>query len=413
VRDYLQRGEDPNTRIADGKGNLLLPLDVALYPRREDIALLLLEAGADFDEATANLRLVASQGMDRALALLFTQAPERLERSARAVQGEEDYVLVVTTGYYQSLDAVFAASARTDISWDATRLSNVAASTMGLRLYELTRRLLSVGAEPTDTVMVSAAQNGSAGLMRELLRRGGNPLATPEQVVPGDSASSAMDRAWRRYRENSGHERETARLILFELQQAGAELPGERLPAGVARDGFAELVAIDEPSERLVEAARLGFYETVEELLGSGQRLEREALIEATSSALVLRQNDIALLLIDSRGTLDNSVLNAAARGNSPGIVRRLLSLGLDPNASTDGKTAIEAWWERSRRQGFLVSGEYVLHELIAGGGDACWLVEHAKELNTPQSLFLHDTAPECWPADDGLQQETQWRTEN
>lgn len=191
-----------------------------------------------------------------------------------------------------------------------------------------------------------------------------------------------------------------ARLVLFELQRAGATLDSVRLPEGIARDGLSELAAIEEPSEQLVEAARLGFYEVVEELLRRREGLEREALIEATSIALVLRQNDIALLLIDAGVPLDDSVLNAAARGNSPGIVRHLLSLGLDPNASIEGRTAIEAWWERSRRQGFLVSGDYILHELIAGGGDACWLVEHQRELNTPQSFFLHDTAPQCWPAE-------------
>lgn len=109
VRDYLERGGDPNAPISDAEGNLLLPLDVALYPRREDIALLLLEAGADFEEGTADLRLVASEGMPRALALLFSQAPERLERAAGTASGERDYVLQVTTGYYQVLDAVFAA----------------------------------------------------------------------------------------------------------------------------------------------------------------------------------------------------------------------------------------------------------------------------------------------------------------
>ena len=400
VQDYLENRADPNGTASDDDGNPLRLLQVALYGRQEDIALALLEAGADFSASGVSLNLVVAEGMPRVLDFLLSDAPERF-REATPAEQRELLTPAVTRGYFQVLETLLSHSRRVGLTWDGSVLSSAVVTATTFRQYDLARRLLTFGALPSDTAMVAATQNGSPGLVRRLLLLGGNPTATrPEnRAKPRPGAGTPIDYAWQRYNDNTGDERQTARFILFELSRAGAVLQERDLPAGVPRNGIAELAAIPAPSTRIVEAARFGFYEVVEQLIRDREELDEDALIEAISIALTARHNDVAFLLISSGIELNEAALQTASKGNSPGIVRHLLSLGLDPNLRVDGKTAIEAWWERTAdRQSYRLGADYILHELIRGGGDACWLVEHERQFNNAQAILLRTSAPRCWP---------------
>jgi hypothetical protein len=107
-------------------------------------------------------------------------------------------------------------------------------------------------------------------------------------------------------------------------------------------------------------------------------------------------QNDVASVLIDAGIQVNEGVLHAAARGDSPGIVRKLVSLGADAKAVFDGMTPLQEWWERSQQVDVGLGGDYVLLELIHAGASACWLFDHLSELNVVAQSFLRSGAPDC-----------------
>lgn len=396
VEDFLSRGGDPNHMAADVNGDRWPLLAIALYDREEDIALALLSAGADFGASDIRLDQVAREGMDRALRFLLQQDPTRLSEA----NAEERSLLIRVSagrGYYQVLDVLLEESRRFDIGWAANELSDALDAAISRRQFDLARELLDSGAPLSRYTIHIAARNGSPGIVRELLERGADAgmQLLEDDADPLSGATTPLESAWYRYNRARGADSEIARLILFEVLRAGAGVSKVAMPADVPRDGIRELNAIENGSERIIEAARLGFYDVVAAMLRG--TIEESALTRATSAALESRNNDIAFLLIDHGARLDEHVLHAAARGNSPGIVRYLLERGLDPNLRLEGRTALEAWWERSRREDLGVGGDYVLHELLDAGAEGCWLMDYADQLNSFESIFLRNTAPECW----------------
>jgi hypothetical protein len=249
-------------------------------------------------------------------------------------------------------------------------------------------------------VLRVAARDGSPGMVRTLLELGVDPSARlPEnEVDPTVNARTAMEYAWKRYNSASS-QREPARLIMLALVEAGA-----RNEDAVTRKPLAPLDILGAesgsapPAERLLTAARYGFVDEAAVLLrnpGFDARIRGEA----ARIALEEQQNDVARLLIDSGVPANDGILHSAARGNSPALVRLVLSLGADPKLEIERLTPIQHWWARQQRGFIGLGGHYVLHELIRAGAPACWLRDQESSLDAVTQMFLRSDAAECWAA--------------
>ncbi len=379
-------------------------LTIALIDREEDIALALLRAGADFEASGQSLGQVASQGLAKVLRFLFEQDPSRLRDASQMDQ----YGVIESAahrGYFQVAEVGLSEAQRVGLEWDSTVLGRSAALAIADRQTDVARLLYEAGAPLTETALFTAVRDSSPGTVRLLLSLGADPnyFFPREQAHPLIGAGPPMTPAWFRYDHMEGPEREQARLVMFELLRAGAQ-PMQGRPADVALDGLALLAAMADPNERLVEAARMGFHEIVDNLIES-QGTEPAARRDATAAALRMRHNDIALRLIRAGAPLDGGPLHAAAAGNSPGLVREILARGADPDELIDGLNAAGHWWERSQRWDWGAAGDFVLHELINGGADVCWLAEHTSRMNIFAGGFLYNTATHCWPSSPPLRQ--------
>lgn len=417
VDAFLNAGGDPDalstpsvaepTVASDSIAQFEVPawplLKVAIYDREEDIALLLLEAGADFDglvfEGLGNpLSLVASQGMSRVLRHLIERDPGRLRNASPTMQ-RGLLQRAITRGYFQSLQVLLEEAERVGLHWDSEQLSDAASLAIVEGQYDLARMLHAAGALPKSTMLLGAARDGSPGIVRYALSLGADPNARLEEefVHPRFNARTPMDYAWMRYDFAQDAEgQEAARLVMYELQRGGAG-PTEGRPADAAIDGMALLESIVDPAERMIDASRLGYYDVAAADLAA-YRPSPGAMRSALTAALGRRHNDIAMLLLEAGAPVDAGPLHAAAAGNSPGIVREILRLGADPNERFDGGTPAESWWARYQRMDFGAKGDLVLHELINGGAEVCWLTDHFNELNIFAADFMWNTATHCWP---------------
>jgi hypothetical protein len=204
-----------------------------------------------------------------------------------------------------------------------------------------------------------------------------------------------MDYAWVRY-DRLPAERAIAQFIMYELLRGGAAPRNDR-PSDVPLNGIELLEeSFVDPEQRLIAAARFGYFDTVASIIET-YKPGSAAMREATRVALAALNNDIALLLLDAGAPVDHGPLHAAARGNSPGLVRDLIARGADPDELIDGETAPESWWARTSVRDFGADGDLVLHELINGGAEVCWLTEHYDELNIFAAGFMRHTATHCW----------------
>ncbi len=406
IEAYLEEDGDPNvgarapaTILEDGRRIEHEPwplLRIAVIGREEDIALTLLRAGADFEVTGESLGRVASQGMAETLRYLIQQNPSRL-RDASPLDQAGVLQSAAEKGYFQVAEVALSEAQRMGLQWDDGWFAESAALAIADRQADIARLYYEAGAPLKPTTAFTAARDSSPGILRYVLSLGADPnVVRPEQSVTGLGLRTPMDVAWFRYDHTEGAEREQARLVLHELLRAGAQ-PINGRPEDVPLDGSALLAEIADTGERLVEAARLGFYEIVDEAIRN-QWADPGAMREATAAALHMRHNDIAFLLIHAGAPLDGGPLHAATRGNSPGLVREMLARGADPNELVDGLTAIGHWWERNQRMDWGAAGDFVLHELIRGGADVCWLVDHMQQLNIFAAGFLRDTASHCWP---------------
>jgi len=399
IQQYIAEGGDPNAMIGSPtveKTRWPL-LQVALYDREEDIAVMLLSAGADFESVDMPMDLLAGEGMPRFLSELLIRYPELLRDASPKQQASLLYP-AASKGYYQVIDSLLADARRLGVDWDARTLSEAVAYAIDAKHEDIARTLLAAGARPDGSTVRLAARSGSPGMLRFLFSLGGDPnAALPlDQVDPGANSRTPMDFAWRRYNISRGEDREIGRMVLGELVRVGATLEGAVIPDGVLRDGSAELNAMEADSNRLIEAARFGYFEIASSLARGGD-IDEASLRDALSMALRSFHNDIARMLIDDGALLSSGPLHAAAAGNSPGLLRLILQRGANPNERVLGLTPTEAWWERTETTPLRASSDYILHELIKGGADACWLVEHYAELNVIAANFLKNTATGCW----------------
>jgi len=371
-------------------------LKEAIYDRETAIARLLLDHGADFGTSGATLGDVAANGMTELVELLLPEADT------------DDFLLTgvsraAGSGYFDTVQIYirFTEGRRTDEILRA--LAGAAGSAILGGNDDVARALFDAGGIP-PAILHGVSRFSSPGMVRYFLAKGFDPSEIDEPDFEGIRERTPLDFAWTHYRDRvsmaeepgarnaeylRGHD---AEYILFELLRAGAETDNSELLA-VARDGLAEISAAP-PDDQLTLAAHIGFIDVVADLLERDAGWADQAMREAVIAALLSDHDDVARLLLESGAPVDGGVLHAAANASSAGLVRYLLRNGANPTERVDGRTPVEAWLEDNSSQDPF----YVLHELIVGGADVCWLRERG--LQGFNASFLRNSAPECWDGD-------------
>jgi hypothetical protein len=396
VERYLTSGGSPDAEI-EIHGQRMTLLKEAIFDRETAIAIALLDAGADFTTSGARLIEVGANGM--------TELVDRLLPSAAvgnvALTGVGN---AAGHGYFDTVQSYirFAEGRLTD-EW-AYAFGDAAFGAMLGGYDDVARALIDAGAH-SPAMLHNAAAFSSPGMVRHLLANGADPNAVFELTDAAVQERTPVEVAWKGYKERVALEQERgsrdteylrgrdAEYVLFELLRAGGQVDDPELRA-VARDGLSEIWAAA-PDAQLMLAARIGYFDVVMNLLDR-QTWTSAALRGAVIAALESDHDDVARMLLDRGAPIDGGVLNAAANASSPGLVRDLLRKGADPAERISGKTPVESWFTQSSTQ----DPAYVLHELIMGGADACWLRAHERELRGNSATFLRDSAPWCWDSD-------------
>lgn len=396
VQSYLDRGGSPLATI-DVYGKRMSLLGVAIVDREEGIALALMDAGATLESSGVDLTYVGTNGLTRVVERMLPLSSER-EIAYTGISNAAD------NGYNDVVEAYLRRQDGRVAEW-AKEYGRAANSAMFADYDDTARLLLEAGADLSETLH-TAARFSSAGMVRYLLSRGIS--ATEAIVVPGVEQQTPIEFAWLRYREEAAYREELAasghaehaasnrvrdaEYVLYELLRAGATLPGVDL-TDIAKDGLAELSVIEGISDKIVAAARMGFFDEVSNLIDDTQRPDVDTLRMAVIEAFQNSHDDIARMLLSRGAPVDGGVLHVASSFSSPGMVRYLLVRGADPNEPVDGKTPLQSWFD----QRSTLDAEFNLHELIVGGADACWLVARKEELPGLSAMVLKDSAPRCW----------------
>ena len=396
IERYLAEGGSPDTTLAVHGENISL-LKAAIADRESAIATALLDAGADFASSGATLSDVASNGLGEVLERFLPLSKDQ----PIAYTG---VAFAAASGYYDVVKMyVDKADDRTD-EW-AREFGRAAATAMMVRYDDIARLLFDAGAKG-DNTLIGAARFSSPGMIRYLLSRGisaTDGLNVAEATGAGFAERTPIEFALRRYREGALHDQERgndagrfvrnhdAEYVLYELLRAGAKIDGVDLRE-IAKDGLAELNVLPSVA-KLSAAARIGYIDVVAELLSGDREWDEGILRESLIAAFANDHDDIARLLLLSGAPVDRGVLHMASAASSAGMVRYLVSLGADPNERFEGETPLEWWLERASTQ----DPEYILHELIMWGADACWLLARRDQLPGLSGVILHGSAPHCW----------------
>ncbi len=393
IERYLAAGGDPNRMIEVGNGEFWPMLKVALYDQEEEIALALLRGGGDFAASGVQLFDVAREGMPRVLEHLFDFGLVKFEIPT------VELPYVALNGYYDVIEVLlrYASDSGLGEAWQK-ELNRAAVAAMATGYDDVARLLLESTADLTHTLH-GAVRFSSPGMVRYLLSRGVDPTAElPEDpLVP---ERTPMDIARRRYEEmqlaladGMEWEGQDAARVIYELMRAGVAADDSDLPS-IAEDGIAEIERIQGPAMRLGAASRLGYYDVALQIVQSDDEFINErSLRQALMMALRHDHDDIARMLLSSGAPVSGGALHEAARASSPGLVRFLLANGADPLEQVDGLTPVETWRDNPTTS----DPALVLHELIRGGAEVCWLVEHADELPGFAGTTLRNSATHCW----------------
>ena len=393
IERYLAAGGDANRSIEVGNGEFWPMLKVALYDREEDIALALLRGGGDFDASGVQLYQVAREGMPRVLEHLFDFGLVRFEIPDVGLPS------AAANGFYDVIEVLLRRASDRDLGepWQM-EMNRAAGSAMLARYDDVARLLLESTADLTHRLHV-ATRFSSPGIIRYLLSRGVDPSeALPEDpIVP---ERTPMDFARRRYEElqlaladGINRENHDATRVIYELMRAGVAASDPDF-LSIAENGVAEIERIREPATRLVAASRLGYYDVALGLAQNyGDILSEQSLRQALVMAFRHDHDDIARMLLASGAPVSGGALHEAARASSPGMVRFLLASGADPLERVNGLTPVEAWRDNPTTS----DPGLVLHELIRGGAEVCWLVEYADDLPGVAGTILRDSATHCW----------------
>ena len=393
MRSYLARGGSPLATI-DVRGKPMSLLQVAIVDREEAIALALMEAGATLDPNGDDFTVVGTNGLARVVEKMLPISPER-EIAYTGVGNAAD-------NGYNDVVQVYLLHQDDRVSEWRKEYGRAANGAMLAGYDDTARLLLEAGADLSETLH-TAARFSSPGMVRYLLERGISP--TEGVVIPGVEQKTPIDFAWLRYRSEVAYRERLAasgrpapnrerdsEYVLYELIRAGAVLPGVDL-TDIAKDGLAELAAIDGVADRLVAAARLGFFDEVNSLIDDTQVPDADTLRTAVIQAFQNDHDDIARMLLMRGAPVDGGVLHVASSFSSPGMVRYLLVRGAGANELFDGKSPLQSWFDNRS----TLDAEFILHELIVGGADACWLVSRRDQLPGFSAVILRDSALKCW----------------
>jgi ankyrin repeat protein len=397
VRRYLSSGGSPDAEVlVETSGWRITLLKEAIFDRETAIALALLDGGANFKASGARLIDVGANGMTELVNRLLPEASD--DNPALTGIGT-----AAGHGYFDTVQSFirFTEGRRTD-KW-LRAFGDAAGSAMLGGYDDVARALIDAGGRTPD-MLHGAARFSSPGMVRYLLANGLDPTEVHDSGIAVIKERTPLDFAWKSYKDRvelardvgssdteylRGHD---AEYVMFELLRAGAQTNDPELRAA-ARDGLAEIRA--EPADAQLElAARIGFIDVVADLLKREVRWTNQAMREAVVAALQTDHDDIARMLLENGAPVDGGVLHAAANASSPGLVRYLLRKGANPAERLDGKTPVESWLENNSAQ----DPGYVLHELIVGGADVCWL--RRRRLEGFSAVILKDSAPQCWDGD-------------
>lgn len=392
---YLSSGGSPDRRI-DVFGRSMSLLRTAVIDREEEIALRLLDAGVDPESSDVSLQEVGRNGLSRLLDRMLAMQP--VESEPVSYTGIIDAAL---NGYYDTVQVYLSYATDRD-AW-ASELNGAFGGAL-IAGYDDVARLLVERDSPLDEGLHVAARFSSPGVIRYLLSEGltvDAALVLPPEEA--DQPQRAIEFAWRRYQEESAFfgalpadshvhwfRNDDASYVLFELMRVGSSLDAVSMDA--PRDGLREMAGLA-GAERLVYAARAGFYDVAEETLSTAFQYLPQDLRSALMMALRKDHDDIARLLIRSGAPVDGGPLHVASAASSPGMVRFLIGQGADPNERYEGRSPLEFWLERNVTE----DPELILHELVSAGADACWLVAFQDELPGLSVDVLRHSAPACW----------------
>lgn len=392
VEDYLRQGGSPEATV-DVYGEQMTLLKAAIIDREEAIALALLDAGAQLESSGVDLTYVGTNGMKGIVERLLPLRQDRAIEHTGVASAADN-------GYYDVVEVYIRRRDGRSSEW-RKEFGRAANSALFARYDDTARLLVEAGADLKEALH-TAARFSSPGMVRYLLAQGMNP--NERIVIPGVLEQTPIEFAWLRYREEEASDepgaegarprriRSDAAYVLFELTRAGARLDSVDLTT-IAKDGLAEITAADGISEELLVTARIGLADHVEGLLLNRSQLDQSSLRSAVIVALQNDHDDIARILLGAGAPFDGGVLHAAAAGSSPGMVRYLLSLGASPSERVDGKSVLDFWLEESTTN----DPEFILHELITAGTDACELVSRKDRLPGLSAMVLKDSAPKCW----------------
>jgi ankyrin repeat protein len=406
INSYLSDGGDPNARIPVPFGEEWRLLRIAIVDRQEDISLALLRAGADL--AASEMLFggfidAANNGLNDVLEHLMSDSTTGLRAtSTSGISG------AAGRGYYGTVQLLLRHIDTSEDDWRRDLRRGVI-SAMAFGYDDIAMLLLEAGADLTG-VLHEAVRFSSPGMIRYLLDRGADPYISlpPNPEAPEQVPQTPLRIAWMRWREQQyvadtygddatglplEYRNGDAAYVMFELIRAGVE-PDEEEMRNVAIDGVEEIYRLTLPSERLIAAARLGYLDVVQSLHAQLSAAFRpDDLREAAVVALQRDHDDIARWLLDSGAPADGGLLHVAAAASSPGMVRHLLQLGADPRETLYGRTPVEYWLEIQA----TAHKASVLHELIVGGAEVCWLTEHWESFGYSVRARLANSAPECW----------------
>jgi ankyrin repeat protein len=199
---------------------------------------------------------------------------------------------------------------------------------------------LSVTSRTGMTPLMMAAERGSSDAVRILLQAGADPNATGRN-------------GWRasRYALAKGHEEIAAQLG---ASAAPSEIPTQRLFTAIGtsdRESFSAALregadpnALNEHGRSaLMEAAGALPEEALLELIEAGARIQDREAGPLLFVSVVRGHHTIFERLIAAGQKPRDSYVADAVRANQLNMVKRLLELGLDPNATdATGRSAIE-----------------------------------------------------------------------
>ena len=395
VRDFLSKGGDANAPIPNAPILNATPLRVAVVGAREDIALMLLDAGADFERSGVELGSPAAHGLTRVV--------ERLAEENPSLSLDELGLANATTfGYFDVAKKLLDQPGANRPDWRPGS-QRLVVDALGAH-DDVARLLLDRGAPATAAILHSAARSSSPGMVRHVLALGARDAPQRDNASrPGPfDGFTAVDFARWSYNNGRPRQKELAQLKLGELVRGGAAPGGARDPkVAMAVDADIALGRIAVVNDKLTTAAKYGLFDDVQAILRQGAVKDAAVLRAATVEALLSDADDVARLLLDAGADPSGGPLHFAAQGSSPGMVRHLLALGADPNELLNGYTPAHYWWRQDPSKpevGRQSGGDHlVLQELIAAGADVCWLVPHMDELDFGASI-LWNSASHCWP---------------